>query len=93
MERLDDKMIETLKTDISGVCADFMEVGLDTILDDGLLKDIPVINSIISLYKTGMNIRERFLIKKLIVFLTSLSDTTPEDRSKFLQNMNNIQLS
>ena len=85
MEKLDDTMLETLKTDLSGVSADYMEIGLDAILEDGLLKDIPVVNSIILLYKTGVNIRERFLIKKLLVFLTSLSDTTTEERLEFIQ--------
>jgi hypothetical protein len=85
VEKLDVTMLETLKTDLSDVSADYMEIGLDGILDDGLLKDIPVVKSIISLYKTGVNIRERFLIKKLLVFLTSLSDTTIDDRLKFIR--------
>jgi hypothetical protein len=84
VKKLDATMLDTLKTDLSGVSADYMEIGLDSILEDGLLKDIPVVNSIISLYKTGVNIRERFLIKKLLVFLTSLSDTTIEDRLEFI---------
>ena len=85
VRKLDATMLDTLKTDLSGVSADYLELGLDSILDDGLLKDIPVVNSIISLYKTGVNLRERFLIKKLLVFLTSLSDTAIEDRIEFIR--------
>ena len=85
VKKLDATMLDTLKTDLSGVSADYLELGLDSILDDGLLKDIPVVNSIISLYKTGVNLRERFLIKKLLVFLTSLSDTAIEDRIEFIR--------
>ena len=43
MEKLDVTMLETLKADLSGVSADYMEIGLDGILEDGLLKDIPVV--------------------------------------------------
>ncbi len=85
VKKLDATMLDTLKTDLSGVSADYLELGLDSILDDGLLKDIPVVNSIISLYKTGVNLRERFLIKKLLVFLTSLADTAIEDRIEFIR--------
>jgi len=61
VEKLDVTMLETLKTDLSGVSVDYMEIGLDGILEDGLLKDIPVINSIISVYKTGVNIVDLYL--------------------------------
>lgn len=84
MEKLNVTMFETLKSDLSGIGIDCLEIGIDGIFEEGLLKDIPIINSFVSLYKTGVNIRERFLIKKLMIFLVSLSETKIEKRLEFI---------
>ena len=41
MGKLDITMLETLKTDLSGVSTDYMEVGLDAILEDGAVSKSP----------------------------------------------------
>jgi len=84
MEKLNVTMFETLKSDLSGIGIDCLEIGIDGIFEEGLLKDIPIINSFVSLCKTGVNIRERFLIKKLMIFLVSLSETKIEKRLEFI---------
>ncbi len=45
------------------------EIGIDTIFDEVVLKEIPVLKTIVSTYKIGKTIRERHFAKKLIVFL------------------------
>lgn len=55
---------------------DFAEVGLDSILEEGLVRDIPIFGTIASLCKVGVNIRERNLVKQTAVFLAKFNDGT-----------------
>lgn len=55
------------------------EVGLDSILEDGVLKDIPILSTIASLCRAGVNIKERNLIKQTASFITSFNNGTISD--------------
>ena len=59
---------ESLKVDAISCVGELLEVGLDAILDDGLLKDIPFVSTAISLYNIGKNLNERHYVKKLRCF-------------------------
>ncbi|MBI2474184.1 MAG: hypothetical protein HYV68_00615 [Candidatus Taylorbacteria bacterium] len=48
---------------------DYAELALDEFFDDGLLKEVPVVKTLVALVKTGIAIKERFFIKKFLVFL------------------------
>jgi hypothetical protein len=79
-------LIETIKSpDLEDLAQDFGEVALDSILKDGILKDIPVVSSIVGVAKAAISIRDKLLVKKLLHFLHELSDTTEEERRNFLQ--------
>lgn len=84
MDNIQNSMIETLTSDLGGISSEILELGIDSLLKDGILKDIPIVSSIISVYNFGVSIRERFFIKKVIKFLYSLKDTTTEERVEFL---------
>lgn len=53
--------------------SDLAEVGLDTILEDGILKEVPILSTAISIYKIGSSIAERHHLKKLVVFLDEIN--------------------
>lgn len=74
-------------SEIAKMGTNFSEMALDAVLKDGMLKDIPVINSVISLYNVGVGIRESFLIKKLYRFLFELKDIPAAERTAFLEKM------
>lgn len=79
-------LIKALRiSDLSDVLRDFIENMLDSSLKDGILKDIPIINSLVALLKTAISIRDQFLIQKLISFLDGIKDITSEERDKFLK--------
>lgn len=71
-------MKETLFDPVAGNMSDALieigEVGLDAVLQDGLLKDVPILGSIAALCKTGVNLRERNLIRQTAKFITSFND-------------------
>lgn len=62
---------------------DLGEVVLDSILDDGVLKEIPIIGSVVALFKTGSNIRDRLYLKKLLLYLKALASLSPDDKNRF----------
>jgi len=73
---LTDSNLESLGIDIS-------ELAIDNILHDGLLKDIPIVGTIINLSKFGANIHDRLFLKKLLSFLNKI-ESIPSDKRKEL---------
>ncbi len=53
--------------------ADIAELGLDSILDDGLLKDIPLLSTAVAVFKFGSKVKYAHEIKKLARFVTSFN--------------------
>ena len=43
---------------------EYLELAIDEFLKDGILKDIPVVNTLTSVFKTGKNIRDAYFYKK-----------------------------
>lgn len=95
---MEQKEIEKIAEEIINpnldLSIDYGEIALDEFLGEGILKEVPVVKTLISLIKTGIAIRERFFIKKFLVFLTelhskSLPKQTLEDfKTKFESNQN-----
>ena len=62
-----------------------LEVAIDEFLKDGILKDIPVVNTLTSVFKTGKNIRDAYFYKKLTYFLYHMNEIPSEQRKKFYE--------
>ena len=45
---------------------DFSEIGLDSLLDESILKEVPLIKTAYSIAKTGFAIREKHMLKKTL---------------------------
>lgn len=68
-KNVEDSLISTLKqSDLKSVAFDVAEVTIDSILQDGVLRDLPVVNVITNFIKTGLHIKDYFFIKKLLKF-------------------------
>lgn len=67
---------ETLvKSDLSSVIVDSAEIGIDRLLlSDGLLKEIPIVSSVVSIIKTTQSISNHLFLKKIVSFLVGLKD-------------------
>jgi len=87
-------MKETLFTPtISGMgdsLTEIAELGLDTVLQDGVVKEVPVLRTIASLCKTGLNLRERNLIRQTARFISSFNDGSISD-DKLLAYRNQLE--
>jgi len=82
--RLQDRIVESIYSPkLTEVAKDIGEVALDSLLDDGILKDLPIIGTIVSVFNGAMDIRDRIFIAKIARFLFRLSDVPIEQRRLF----------
>mgnify|MGYP004455329557 FL=1 len=64
---------DSLVIDSSDIVGDYLELGIDSILENDSLKGIPIIKTFISVGKITKSIRERNLIKNLAIFINELN--------------------
>lgn len=73
---------DSINSKLVTIASDAAELGLDSILDDGLLKDIPFVSTAISLYKIGNSISERHYLRKLSIFIDEIINSTADEEIK-----------
>lgn len=64
---------DSLVIDFSDIVGDYLELGIDSILENDNLKEIPIIKTFISVRKITKSIREGNLIKNLAIFINELN--------------------
>lgn len=64
---------DSLVIDSSDIVGDYLELGIDSILENDSLNEIPIIKTFISVGKITKGIRERNLIKNLAIFINELN--------------------
>ncbi|MGY5353649.1 hypothetical protein [Wenyingzhuangia sp. IMCC45467] len=85
---LSSSLVETIsKSDLTVVGKDLLEVGIDSILKNGLLKDIPVINVATGVWNTGVAIRDYRFITKLLYFLNESSKLSSKQRENIIEKL------
>jgi len=81
---------ETLKnSDLSSIIKNGIEISIDSVLNDGLLKDIPIVNTLVSLIKTAYSISTYLFLKKIIAFLDGIADIGTDKRNKMISKIDN----
>lgn len=68
---------------LNEVSVDIAEIGLDTFLDEGVLREVPLIGSIVNIVRSGFSIRDKLFIRKLCTFLIPLSNIPEQEKEKF----------
>ena len=78
---------DSLKAEVLSCISGYAEIGLDAIIEDGILKDIPILSTFAAVYKIGSSIKDRHNLKKLVVFLNQLASgiVGDEKRKKYQQ--------
>lgn len=90
-----EKVILPFKDSIfSGVAdslPDIVEVGIDSILEDGVVKDLPIVGTLMGVKNAFQNIRERNLLKQTVAFIKELNNETLDEKKKqkYKQNIEN----
>ncbi|QJD79390.1 hypothetical protein [Spirosoma rhododendri] len=68
---------------------EYGEVLIDSTLEDGHLKEIPIISTIVSFFSFGNSINENLFKKKLVKLLTEFAQVSPAQRTKMFEKINN----
>lgn len=55
------------------VGSEFLEIGIDSVLKDGLLKDIPIVGTILGAGKFAQNLYDRNLIRQTVAFINEFN--------------------
>lgn len=74
-------------TDLQELASGIAEASIDTLLDNGFLKELPVVGSMIALGRFGANVRDRLFLKKVLTFLNQLKDIPVEQRKKLIEEI------
>lgn len=74
----DKLLISALKNSLikewEGTIEDILEVSVDSILEEGLLRNIPIVGTVNAICKTGLHIRERHFVKETLLFVNALNE-------------------
>jgi hypothetical protein len=76
-------------SELSSVFVDIAEIGLDSLLEDGLGKELPIVGWFLKLPLAYKNISDRILLKKILLFLKEVSEIDLDKREKFMSEMGN----
>lgn len=83
---LSQSFCDSLNDEAIGGLSGIAEVGLDRILEDGIVKDIPLISTAVSLYRIGHSVHDMHSLKKLAVFWDGINQGAQDDelRKKYV---------
>lgn len=62
------------------------EVLVDQLFNEGILREIPIVRTILTFIKTGKTISDYFFNRKLTEVLSSLSGLDPKTREEYIRN-------
>ncbi|WP_118976423.1 hypothetical protein [Taibaiella koreensis] len=83
-------LIESLGSkELTDLSKDILEVGLDSVLKDGLLKEIPIIGSVINVFNLSKKIKESFEASKILKFLIAVEGIPQEKIDQFKEKLEN----
>lgn len=92
MKEIGISLDETLRnSNLKDFAKEIGEITIDSILKDGFVRDIPIINTISSFLDVGFRIKERIFAKKIIKFLSQLEDTTSSERGEVIKEIESKQ--
>ncbi|PXY43578.1 hypothetical protein [Flavobacterium hydrophilum] len=88
LSNISTALTTTIKdSDIHGVTGDLLEVILDKSFKDGILKDIPIISTIIGFVKAGIKINDALFFKKILHLIAQINDVPAEERGKVISEI------
>lgn len=90
IDNIPNSLVESLKNDdLDSLAKEGLELTIDSLLDDGIVKNIPVISSVAALVKTTNSIGNWIFLRKIINFLKESKDVSLEKRQKMIDKINN----
>lgn len=88
MNNIDIAVKETLgKADLPSLLEQIGEFSVDQILEEGALRDLPIIGSVLGVIKIGVAVRDLRLVRKLLRFLSDLSSLPTNVRTEMVDRL------
>ena len=89
-DNIDKSLSETIKnSDLQNVTVGIAETILDSLLEKGVLKDLPIVGTLIGLGKTAADIKNQLFLKKVIHFLFELRTIPATTRKTMVDRIDN----
>lgn len=84
---LSESFRKTIKDNAVNAAGGLVETGLDTVIDNELLKSVPFVSTAVSFYRIGTTIRERHHLIKLLTFIEEINAGTADSakREKYIR--------
>jgi hypothetical protein len=91
LKKFENDLSKELVSNSGDLLVDLADIGINNVLDDGIINEIPILKTIASVCKIGLNIRDRFFAKKIVYFIASFSagQKDADKYNKFISEMNN----
>lgn len=74
MDKLVDDFEKSLFYSSKDVISDYLEIGIDSLMNEGILKEIPIVNTIVGVLKIGKNVHDRNLLKQTLTFINEFNN-------------------
>jgi hypothetical protein len=87
----ENKFNQIIKSDSFAAASDIAEISIDTLIDNEIVKDIPLIGIISKLLSIGTTINDRLFTKKLLHFLSELENINQNLILKEIQYIDDSQ--
>lgn len=90
MDSLTNEFADSLLIKPEDIVFDYLEIGIDSFIEEGLLKEVPIVKSIVAGLKIGKNIYDRNLLQQTITFLKELNNgsISKEKLEKYKADLN-----
>lgn len=76
-----------ISSDLPAVAIDLSEVALDTLINEGVYRDLPVLSTLVGIVRTGAAVRDAMFVRKLVAFLANIDKTTPDQRREMVESL------
>lgn len=80
-----NEMLRIIEKDCGTVTRTIAETGLDKLLDDGILKELPIVNIAYALLKLPISISNAIFMEKLLQFCYHMKDIPDDKRNKYVE--------
>lgn len=82
MDKIVPKFQASLFTGISNTLPDIAELGIDSILNDGAIKDIPIVSVLLGIKDTAQSLHYRNLLRQTLAFISELNNGNIDEKKK-----------
>ena len=87
LNTLAKEFINVIGSESIDTIKEIAEIGMDKFLEEGIGKDIPLINILVAIWKSGIAVQNQLFLNKVANYLNELKGISVEDRQKFLKKI------